>query len=57
MTKFLGWLCTVIWICVFVSNIVCVVNDKPVTYNWIEILLRDALIIAYSAVNLIREYF
>ena len=56
MTKFLGWVCILIWICIFISGIICAVSGRPMTYDWINVLLRDALIIVYSAGNLIREY-
>ena len=56
MTKFLGWVCTLIWICIFNSGIICAVSGRPMTYDWTDVLLRDALIIVYSAGNLIREY-
>ena len=57
MNKFLGWLCTLIWICMFISGIICAVSGKPMIHEWTNVLLRDVLIIVYSAGNLIREYY
>ena len=57
VSKLLGWICVAVWISLMVGDIICTINGAPVSYNWIDIILRDAIIVSMSIGGLAREYF
>lgn len=57
ISKLMGWICTMIWVILLVSEIVCAVKGVPISYDWFDIILRDAIIVSISIGGLAREYF
>lgn len=57
VSKLMGWICVTIWIGLMVGDIICAVKGAPIPYDWIDIILRDAIIASVSIGGLAREYF
>lgn len=57
VSKIIGWICVIIWIGLLIGDIVYAAKGLSIPYNWISIILRDAIIASISISDLARKYF
>ena len=57
ISKMIGWICVIIWIGLLIGDIVYAAKGLSIPYNWISIILRDAIIASISIGDLVRKYF
>ena len=57
ISKLKDWICVIIWVGLLVGDIVYAAKGASIPYNWIDIILRDAIIVVVSIVGLARWYF
>lgn len=57
VSKLIGWICVIIWSGLLVGDIIYAAKGAPIPYDWIDIILRDAIIVSISIGGLAREYF
>ena len=57
VSKLIGWICVIVWVSLLVCDIICVAKGIPIPDDWINIILRDAVIASFSIDGLAREYF
>lgn len=57
MTKFLGWICTIIWVVVAVGDSIHCGMGMPLDIDWVDVLLRDWALAIVFVGRLFDEYF
>ena len=59
MIKVLGWICLVCWLTVAVGETVACITGNPIAVlelSWVDILIRDWVLVVFCVARLIDEY-